>query len=273
GAFGGLEIENPDGTRTSAIRNDRNEIVKDRREPGSAVPEWETDPFAVEAQRRSPQRLKRTIKPYEALSQRGKGGVYRALDLSVIPARSCVLKEGRRHGETDWEGRDGYWRVKHEERVLKSLRLAGLDVPQVYSSFRVPNNYYLVMESIEGQSLHSLLASSRRKMPVADALLYGARLAEMIQDIHSAGWVWRGWKPLNVMVTADGRLRPLDFEGACRVDLPDSMPWGTPGYMPPEADKMPAKGSRAAEDLYALGASLHQLLTGKIPAGNKLAPI
>src|SRR5262249_27408561 len=207
------------------------------------------------------------------LSQRGKGGVYRALDLGVIPARPCVLKEGRRHGETDWEGRDGYWRVKHEERVLKSLHLAGIDVPQVYSSFRVPNNYYLVMEMIEGQSLHSLLTSSRRKMSIGEALLYGAHLAKLIHEIHSAGWVWRDCKPLNVIATPDGRLRPLDFEGACRIDRPDSMPWGTVGYMAPEGDKMPVSGSRAAEDLYALGASLHQLLTGRIPTDTPLPPL
>jgi hypothetical protein len=273
GAFGSLEIENPDGTRTSAIRNDKNEIVPDRREPGAAVPEWETDPFEAAAEPGPEQRLKPTIRPYEALSQRGKGGVYRSLDLSVIPARHCVVKEGRRNGETDWRGRDGYWRVKHEERVLRSLHLAGLNAPRVYSSFRVPDNYYLVMELIEGQSLQSLLTSRCGKMPMAEALRYGARLAHLIHGIHSAGWVWRDCKPLNVIAASDGTLRPLDFEGACRIDAPDPLPWGTPGYMPPEADKEPEWGSRAAEDLYALGASLYQLFTGKIPDAKKPEPI
>jgi len=273
GAFGSLEIENPDGTRTSAIRNDKNEIVPDRREPGAAVPEWETDPFAVGAEARALQRLKPTIRPYEALSQRGKGGVYRALDLSVIPARHCVVKEGRRNGETDWEGRDGYWRVEHEERVLKSLRLAGLEVPRVYSSFRVPNNYYLAMEFIEGQSLQALLTNSRKKMSIQDAVSYGARLAELIHKIHSAGWVWRDCKPLNVIATGNGTLRPIDFEGACGIDDPDPMPWGTPGYMPPEGEKESVSGSRAPEDLHALGATLHQLFSGRIPDGNPPTPL
>jgi hypothetical protein len=272
GAFGSLGIENVDGTRTSAIRNHRNEVVPDRREPGAAVPEWETDPFAAgEFTRR--QLLDPAIKPYESLSQRGKGGVYKALDLSVTPARVCILKEGRRHGETDWGGRDGYWRISHEESVLRSLRLAGIDVPRVYRSFSVPGNYYLAMEFIEGQSLQSLVNNPRKKMLVAEALRYGAHLAELVHAIHSAGWVWRDCKPLNVIVTSDCRLRPLDFEGACRIDEPDSMPWGTPGYISPEADKGPVSGSRAAEDLHALGASLYQLFTGKIPDGMKVAPI
>jgi hypothetical protein len=272
GAFGSLEIENTDGTRTSAIRNDKNEIVPDRREPGAAVPEWETDPFAEGGQRASYQ-LEPTIKPYEALSQRGKGGVYRALDLSVTPARLCILKEGRRHGETDWGGRDGYWRVEHEGKVLKCLRRANLNVPKVYRSFRTPDHYYLVMEFAEGQSLQSLLSGSRRKMPIAQALRYGAQLAELVRVIHSAGWVWRDCKPMNVIVSRGGELRPLDFEGACRIDEPDSMPCGTPGYISPEADKEPPSGSRVAEDLYALGVTLHQLLSGRIPDRNPLQPI
>jgi hypothetical protein len=272
GAFGSLEIENPDGTRTSAIRNDKNEIVPDRREPGAAVPEWETDPFRESVQSGA-YRLEPTIKPFEALSQRGKGGVYRALDLSVTPARLCILKEGRHHGETDWEGRDGYWRVEHEERVLKCLRGAGLDVPQVHRSFRTPDHYYLVMEFVEGQSLQSLLAGRRRKMPIAQALEFGARLGEIVHRIHSVGWVWRDCKPMNVVAASDGQLRPLDFEGACRVEEPDTMPWGTPGYISPEADKDAGRGSRVAEDLYALGATLHHILSGRIPDGKPPQPI
>jgi hypothetical protein len=277
GSFGPLEIETPEGVRTSAIRNDKGEIVRDRREPGAAVPDWETDPFTDEAIQkngtRPRRRLKSTIKPFEALSQRGKGGVYRALDFSVIPARHCILKEGRLHGETDWQGRDGYWRLKNEERALTALRRAGVDVPEVYCSFSVPGNRYLAMEFVEGQTLQSLAGNMRRKLPIAEALRYGALLAESVHSIHQAGWVWRDCKPGNAVVSSDGTLRPLDFEGACRIDKPDLLPWGTPGYLAPEAVKEVASGSRATEDLYALGASLHHLLSSRIPSRTPPAPI
>ena len=140
GAFGSLQIENPDGTRISAIKDKEGKLVPDRREPGEAVPKWVTNPFPTQQYLSSEGSISENLLQtmflaYEALSQRGKGGVYRALDLSTIPARLCVLKEGRRHGETDLDGRDGYWRIEYEAQVLSSLALAGIAVPKLYKTF------------------------------------------------------------------------------------------------------------------------------------------
>jgi hypothetical protein len=268
GAFGNsLEIQKQDGARLAAIRNENGELVEDRREPGAAVPGWLKDPFPKPRRRRKSSRdslLKTTVRAFEALSQRGKGGVYRALDLSVLPGRLCVLKEGRRHGETDWDGRDGFWRVRHEGRVLAALSAAGVQVPEVYLTFQTGGYYYLVTEFIEGQTLQSLI-SKKRRISTTQALQFGRQIAETLAEIHAAGWVWRDCKPLNLVVTKEGRLRPLDFEGSCLVNRYDPMPWGTEGYVPPEFSKTPESGSRLAEDLYALGATLHQLLGGLTP--------
>jgi serine/threonine protein kinase len=65
-------------------------------------------------------------------------------------------------------------------------------------------------------------------------------------------------------MTKDG-IRPLDFEGACPVDQPDLMPWGTPSYTPPEWCAENRGGTRLPEDLYALGAVVYHLLTGTLP--------
>jgi len=276
GSFSTLAIENSDGTSIPAIRDPEGKLVPDLREPGAAVPSWATDPFVEKCHRsdnvsttESP--LKTTILAYEALSQRGKGGVYRALDLSVLPARLCVLKEGRRDGETDWDGRDGYWRVQHEAQVLSSLFLAGVEVPRVYTTFQDGMHYYLVTEYLEGENLQSFL-SKTKKIPIADALRYGIQLARLLDKIHSAGWVWRDCKPLNLILSKEGALRPLDFEGACPVDLPDRTPWGTNGYVPPEGLEEPVTGSRIPEDNYALGSTLHQLLSGRTPYGTYPLP-
>ncbi len=261
------EIVNQDGTRLPAIRNLQGELVEDPRRPGAAVPSWLRDPFPQPQRLRKSSRvspLKTTIRAFEALSQRGKGGVYRALDLSVLPARLCVLKEGRRQGETDWDGRDGFWRVRHEGAVLSALSAAGVAVPKVYLTFRTGGHYYLVTEFIEGQTLQSLL-SKNQSISVSRALEFGRQIAELLSHIHAAGWVWRDCKPLNVLVSKDGSLRPLDFEGSCRVNRPDPRPWGTEGYVPPEFSKIPISGSRLAEDLYALGVTMLQLLGGQPP--------
>ena len=276
GSFSRMEIENPDGTRTPALRDPAGELIPDRREPGAAVPPWLDDPFPRAPRRRNAARrdsLWRFFKVFEAMSQRGKGGVYRALDLSAEPARLCVVKEGRRNGETDWDGRDGYWRVRYEAGVLARLAAVGIRVPRVYAAFRAGRHYYLVTEFIEGESLQQLLFGRRGQLPLRLALDYAIKLADVVERIHAAGWVWRDCKPLNVMVCPDGRLRPLDFEGACRDDAPDEVPWGTTGYIPPELleDRFPDE--RRPEDLYALGVTLHQLITGRTPDAGPPPPV
>jgi hypothetical protein len=267
GGFSGLEIENPDGTRTPAIRNAEGALVPDRREFGQAVPDWEKNPFPPYRHRKvkKAENPLIVIKAMEALSQRGKGGVYRAIDLRQAPARWCVLKEGRRHGETDWDGRDGYWRIKHEAETLRLLASSGLPVPEIYLTFELKENAYLVTEFIEGDNLQARLSFRRKKLPLVEAIDYGLQLAELLDKIHSSGWAWRDCKPLNLIVTPEGTLRPLDFEGACRLDAPDRMPWGTSGYVLPERLERPFDGSRVPDDLFALGATLHQLISGRTP--------
>jgi hypothetical protein len=79
---------------------------------------------------------------YEALAQRGRGGVYQARDVSSMPRKLCVIKEGRRHGETDWLGRDGFIRLKREAEVLRSTGTTA--VPRVLRAvmgFWQPGSY------------------------------------------------------------------------------------------------------------------------------------
>jgi serine/threonine protein kinase len=80
--------------------------------------------------------------------------------------------------------------------------------------------------------------------------------------MHGAGWAWRDCKPSNLLVTAKGRLVPIDFEGAEHIDRPDPVPWGTPGFVPESRGQ---KGQRGlTDDLFALGAILFFLITGRM---------
>ena len=257
------------GKRLSTIITPDGKLVPDFRGAKATVPSWTKDPFrdrdhlSEKPSRDGP--LGTTLLAYELISRRGKGGVYRALDLSVSPARLCVLKEGKAHGETGFDGRDGYWRITHEERALSSLRSMAVDVPQVFDSFVAGNNYYLVLELIEGKTLEFLLWEQRSKLPITDAIRYGLRLSKLLQTIHRAGWVWRDCKPLNLILCDDGSMRPVDFEGACTVKSPDMTGWGTEGYVPPEWLEDPTEISRVPQDLFALGAVLHQLFSARRP--------
>lgn len=272
GAFSSMTLKDADGTCVPAIRDGAGKLIPDVRGAGVAVPVWTTDPFR---KRRTPRRevaqspLKTTIRAYQALSQRGRGGVYKALDFSRLPARLCILKEGRRHGETAWDGRDGRWRVRHEGRVLAVLSSLGVNVPSVYTSFEVEGHYYLVTEFIEGENLQAALMR-RRKLSFKQAIDHGLQAAKLMDQIHGAGWVWRDCKPLNLMLSGEGVLRPLDFEGACPIEHLDIVPWGTHGYVPPEWQDQPLAGSRIPEDLYALGATLYHILCGQPPEPNQL---
>lgn len=272
GSFKSLEVIDKDGKSVPAMITPKGDLVPDLREPGSAVPDWIEDPFKkgdsqYNTRKKTLSPLKITTLAYEAISQRGKSGVYRALDISVSPSRLCILKEGRKYGEVDWDNRDGYWRVKHESLVLKSLSSNGVSVPKVYLTFEEEQNYYLAMEFIEGKNLQSLLV---KKIPIKDALNYGIQMAKVLHNIHSSGWVWRDCKPLNLILTKECTIRPLDFEGACPIESPDKSPWGTQGYVPPEWSQPIIGKSRLPEDLYALGASLHQIFSGQIPRTEKL---
>jgi serine/threonine-protein kinase len=155
--------------------------------------------------------------------------------------------------------------VLHEARVLRSLARRGVRVPEVYLKLAVGRNSYLSMEYIAGKNLQSMLLSRRRKIPIREALRLALQAAEIVSSIHASGWAWRDCKPLNFILDESGELRPIDFEGACRIGGPVQLPYGTAGYVPPEWNSSTTRNAVVAQDLYALGATLRQLVTSRAP--------
>ena len=175
-----------------------------------------------------------------------------------------IIKEGRRHGETNWDGRDGYALIRHEAHVLRKLSAAGLPVPGLLREFSTNGNRYLVLEKIPGRPL----VGAKRMQPAkpswrrAEKILN--QLEPMLSRMHAAGWVWRDCKPSHIFVHR-GTVRLIDFEGACRIDQTGLPPWGSPDYTPPA---FPGKTSRKPgtfEDDYALGVIAFQFGVGKFP--------
>lgn len=260
------------GKRVSAIARTDGKLVPDRRKPGSAVPRWLSDPFQSARSRRvreSLTPLETRYRDYEALVQRGRGGVYRAIELSSARARRCIIKEGRRHGETDWNGSDGFERLQWEARFLRSVSRHLAAVPRVVATFQANDCFYLVMEPVTGRSLSSII-SGRERISKGRMLAYCTEMARIVADVHAAGWAWRDCKPGNFLCEKNCKLRALDFEGVCQTKDPNPPLWATPGYLPPE---WPGDTSNPqAGDLYALGVSFVQLITRKTsPSGGLMA--
>src|SRR6185503_19544883 len=134
---------------------------------------------------------------------------------------------------------------------------------------------YAVMELLEGETLRDALAHGA--LPARRAVAYAIQIAHGLAAAHDKGIVHRDLKPENIFVTADGRLKILDF-GLARQDLPAVGPssatlaatvnsptepgtvLGTVGYMAPEQVRGAAVDWRA--DIFSFGAVLYEMVSG-----------
>ncbi len=163
-----------------------------------------------------------------------------------------------------------------EGRFLREVRAAALlnhpHVVYAYDADRVGRSYYLAMEYVEGTDLGRLL-EGRGPLPVAEALEYARQAALGLSHAHGRGVIHRDVKPSNLLLASDGRgVKVTDF-GLASVRAPGGedggltragVTLGTPGFVAPEqvAD---CRGVDGRADLYGLGCTLYQLLTGRAP--------
>jgi serine/threonine protein kinase len=276
GSFKRQSVHDMDGTELLAIRSPDGVLVPDSRTDVGDELEGRPDPFLQKktfspSSNSSTSLLKTRFRVFKALSQRGKGGVYKAIDLGSSKPRFCILKEGRKHGESGWDGRDGFWRIRTENKNLSALRKLNIDVPEVYGSFQTSNNFYVATEFISGVSLEKLLRLRQRRLPISQVVRYSIQLANILSQFHGNGWVWRDCKPANLIVSGSGFLRPIDFEGACRIDELDPLPLGTLLYLPENTERELMAPAHPSIDLFAMGVVIHYLLTGHFPTSSTVA--
>ena len=127
---------------------------------------------------------------------------------------------------------------------------------------------YMAMEWVDGTLLRSIL-SSEKKLPESRAIRIARHVCEALDYIHKEGVVHRDLKPGNIMVGPDDRIKLIDFgiagqAGARRLTFGKlSQVMGTPDYISPEQVK--GKRGDGRSDIYALGAILYEMLTGRPP--------
>jgi len=209
--------------------------------------------------------------PYEIQSPIGAGGmgeVYRARDgrldrdvaVKVLPA--ALLEDAAALGRFETEGK----------------ALAALSHPNLLAIFDVGREgavAYLVTELLEGRTLRDRLGASR--LPIAEATGIAAAIADGLAAAHARGIQHRDLKPENVFLTDDGGVKILDFgiarrektraaagassaETATAATGPEVV-LGSSGYMSPE--QVAGLPTDARSDIFALGAVLYEMLTGR----------
>ena len=211
--------------------------------------------------------------PYEILSKIGAGGmgeVYRARDtrLERIVAVKVLPSEFSRHAELRK-------RLEREARTLSSL--AHPHICRLYDVGQQDGADFLVMEYLEGETLGQRLRKGA--FPAGQVLQYGIEIADALERAHRHGIIHRDLKPGNIMLTKDG-AKLLDF-GLARVEATAApsnetltlletqdhkltekgVVLGTFQYMAPE--QLEGKEADARTDIFALGAVIYEMATGK----------
>lgn len=193
------------------------------------------------------------------LGQGGFGAVYRAWDSNLN--RPCAVKENL---DTSPEAQRQFTR---EATVLANLSHPNL--PRVTDHFILPGQgQYLVMDFVEGDDLASINRKEGR-VSVQQAIVWATQVADALEYLHSRdpAVVHRDIKPANIRITPEGRAMLVDF-GLVKMYNPQlKTTMGaravTPGYAPPEQYGQGNTDPRS--DIYALGATLYNILTGQEP--------
>jgi Tol biopolymer transport system component len=215
-----------------------------------------------------------TLGQYEIVGAIGAGGmgeVYQAHDTKLgRDVAIKVLPEAFAHDP------ERLSRFQREAKMLAALNHAV--IATIYGLEQSNGTSILVMELVSGETLQQRLAREGR-LPIEDALGLCRQIAEALEAAHEKGIIHRDLKPANVKVTAEGKVKVLDFglakafAGGESGSDPSNSPTlsaagtmqgvilGTAAYMSPEQARGKAVDKRT--DIWAFGCVLYELLTGR----------
>ena len=213
-----------------------------------------------------------------AIGAGGMGEVYRATDTKLGRDVAIKVLPAELAGDAERLAR-----FEREAKLLASLNHPGIAQVYGFESTTLDGGvpaHFLAMELVEGEDLSQRL--KRGAMPVEEAVEIAKQIAEALEGAHEKGIVHRDLKPANVKVTADGKVKVLDFglakamaadiDAGSAPDLSHSptlartgtqagLILGTAAYMSPEQARGKPVDKRA--DIWAFGVVLFEMLTGR----------
>lgn len=159
--------------------------------------------------------------------------------------------------------------ASYSREVTLLSRLKHRRLPRLHDHFTDPEHWYLVLDYIEGQTLEAyMLATPGNPLPIQKVIDIGLQLCDVLNYLHNQvpPIIFRDVKPANIMQAPRGQIYLIDF-GIARRFAPnrsrDTVPLGSPGYAAPE--QYGKSQTTTHSDIYALGATLQTLVTGKDP--------
>ncbi|MGJ7922735.1 protein kinase domain-containing protein [Neobacillus sp. LXY-4] len=200
---------------------------------------------------------------YEILKEIGRGGmsiVYLAMDNRLN--KSLVVKDIRKRANSDNEFLVNSLVI--EANMLKKLDHGAL--PRIYDIIESEGDIYVVMDYIEGESLKEK-HSRDGNLPADLVIDWAKQLADVLGYLHTRRpfpIIYRDMKPDNIMLTPEGKIKLIDFGIAKEYkteSLTDTTNLGTISYAAPE--QLSGKKTDARSDIYSLGLTLYNLVTGK----------
>jgi outer membrane protein assembly factor BamB len=196
----------------------------------------------------------------------GMSVVYRGRDLRFKDvARLCAIKEMYQSAPDSNTRLLNLKNFEREAGLLATLQHPA--IPKVYDFFEENGRIYLALELVSGKDLESVLDETGGPLPEEQVVQWAVQMCDVLTYLHShepEPIVFRDLKPSNIIVTPQNRVVLIDFgiaRNLVRADRKGTM-IGTEGYSPPEQYRGMAE---PRGDLYALGATLHHLLTNSDP--------
>jgi tetratricopeptide (TPR) repeat protein len=201
---------------------------------------------------------------YEILTEIGRGGmgvVYKARHRGLNRLVALKLIHGGVHA---WH----YLLRRLQIEAETIARLRHENIVQVYDVGEMNGDPYVALELLEGGTLAAKLAGTPQPDRLAAEM--SRTLARAIHAAHQVGVVHRDLKPPNVLLDESGRLKIADFGLAKCLEVESGQTQsgqvlGTPSYMAPEQARGQVHAVGPAADVYALGAILYEMLTGRPP--------